>query len=278
MAIPLPKEVYNDITDSNILDSKSRHIIKLSELIINRISETLKIPKSYKYFLDQDDIWIKNFDLIVSVLNIYAFYFWPNSDKILSDVKNKLIDSFWLLTHSWTERWEVINVLSKALDLQVFSFEIGSDIHKKILDMKIPYELCFWIDNKFIDDSINGSVWDKQYKVDTVKSYTWYWSNSEWLIIYNTYWKRLNKNKFTVLHNDQLLENFNVSKIWYIFFPKTLLWKDNLDFIKLNQWLTQNWQEAMRRGMWNWEAPNELMTRDMVAEFILYNKKRNFLS
>jgi len=270
--------IYSDTLESNIIDSKSRNIIELTDLLFDRVIENLKIPTELKYFLDQWDIWIKNFDIVVSILNIYSFYNWPMDDKTLSDVIKLINSKIWLSIYSWVNRWEIIDLLSDALDLQVFSFKTNSALFTKVLEAKLPYEICMWISDTTVNEYSKKKLDGEKYEVSTIKSFVWYNTiKSDKLTIFNTYWKRLDQNKFTILNPQALLDNFILSNTWYIFFPKKLLWQEKLNFIKMNQWLTQNWQESMKRWMWNWEHPNELVTRDMLAEYILANKKRNYL-
>ena len=271
--------ILTEIFNSKTIDNFNRSILPLNKDILDKIWTTIlsKRPTEMKYFLDQDELWYKNFDLPISLININNFFSWEKSnDALLFDIKEILYNNFWLSIINWLDRWLVIELLAEKLGLQVFSFHIQSDLHDEVMRLWLPYEITLWIDDDLVSDSYEWEVNKEKYWMTTTKSYVWYNKNtSDTLNIFNTYWKRLDKNSFELTNPTSLLENFNISSRWYVFFPKSLLTEDDKNFIKLNQSLSVSAQSAMRRGMWDWKDPQWFATKDYVAAYILNLKQKH---
>lgn len=272
----------SELETSSTFDKYNRNILELSTNILDKIWSTMlaKRPSEMKFFLDQDELGIKNFDLPISIMNILAFYEeTPICDELVEEVKEVIYNEFGLSIYQWLDRWLVIERLAAKMNLQVFSFDMLSDIHDEVMRLWIPYEITLWISDEMIQEyfATNELVKEK-YPMGISKSFVWYNQNtSDILKIFNTYWKRLDKNSFEVLKPLELFKNFNLSSKGYVFFPKRLLSEDDMNFIKLNQGLSTLAQSAMRRGMWDWKDPQWLVTKDWIVWYILHLKQKHKL-
>ena len=277
--LPVLNTDLSELTTSHTIDNSNRNIIELTTETLDVLKNSIwSVTKpEMKYFLDQDEIWIKNFDLPISILNIYSFYKWEALDEnILTQIKEIISEEFGLSIYNWLDRWLITERLAKALNMQVFSFPLQSDLHDKIMELGIPYELTMWISDELVVESYNWTLDKNSYPMTTTKSYVWFnTSVSDTLNVFNTYWKRLDKNTFEIVNPTDLINNFNLSSKWYIFIPKEVLNENDKNYILLNQWLSPNWQSAMRRGMWDWKDPKGYATKDWIMANILYLKQKH---
>lgn len=275
---PTQWNLLTDVSNSKTIDNFNRSILPLNADIIEKIWTTIKKHSfEMKYFLDQDEIWYKNFDLPISLLHIYNYFRWEVLDEsVFNTVRELISEKFWLWIYNWLDRGQTIKAFANMVWFEVFSFPLQSDLHDTVMSLWLPYEITLWIDDEFVSDSYSWEVSKDKYWMTTSKSYVWYNKNtSDTLNIINTYWKRLDKNSFEITKPTELLNNFNMSSVWYVFFPKMYLTDDDKNFIKLNQSLSVSAQSAMRRGMWDWKDPQWFATKDYVAAYVLNLKQKH---
>ena len=269
----------SDIVNSKTNDKTSIQVPEITNDILdvlladNKMQEYLK-EWNFKNKLFQDEFDIINFDLPTSIANITNFYRKTEFDKLdIYNMKETIRDKSWISFANWLDRWDMVKILAEHFWYYVYSFKLLWDIHDRIIEEWIPYEITMWVSEEFIREINNDEKADKEkYTTFTTKSFVWHKDN-----FYNFYTKRLRWVKFTIENQSELFENMNIPEYWYVVLPKYWLHKQTKNYLLLNQGMSELAQSAMKRGLYDWVDPKWPATKDWVVSYILGLKLKHKL-